>query len=206
MGEGEVAVNTYHTDNNNEPLPDDIQTINLEGVDIASSTVDRFWYIDPKNSTLEITLTFDSVDIKGNEIDKNDLKLLYYNDTEWVLDTLGEYNDWNSYTTNINKATWYTLTSKSPLDSKNELYHNNANKLELFPNPTSNIISFLLKDNIQDLQIEIFDLYGKKVLGKFKRNSKEITRIDVSKLKESLYLLKVTQGKNKIYISKFIKI
>lgn len=56
---GNVYVGTYHTDPANLPYPPTVTHMrNNGGTDNSANTVDRFWYVDTKDSALTANLTF----------------------------------------------------------------------------------------------------------------------------------------------------
>jgi len=204
VGEGLVELNTYPTDNNNYPLPTGIQTLTYGGNDISNLTIDRFWFIDPKGADLKVSFTFDSIDIENNQIEINNLELLHYNGSEWILDTLGKIDQTKSYISEINKTGWYTLISHKPLNTSSSIFES-AN-LELFPNPTSDFISFKLVDNNENFEIEVLNIYGEKVFHTNYVNKNGIIKMDISALKKSMYIITLKQSNFKVYFSKFIKL
>jgi len=89
------------------------------------------------------------------------------------------------------------------LSDSNQLNISNfdsKNKIDLYPNPTSNILNIKI-ENILNFKIEIFDFIGKKV-GYYKNQ----TSIDVSHLTSGIYLVKIIDLKTNVFSSyKIIK-
>lgn len=80
-------------------------------------------------------------------------------------------------------------------------------RLTIYPNPATNELNFTLKDNSNTIQLEVFDITGKKVKtehfsnqekGEFKKS------IDISDLKSGLYFCKFKSGDKQV-MRKFIK-
>ncbi len=205
-GSDYVSFNTYSTPSDNTPLPENTGSLILDDIDISNSVIDRFWYINTNGATLDVKMFFTSKDLDGNQIDKNNLSLLYYNGTEWVVDTTGNYDGNNSYSTIIDKSGWFTLISYKSLntDEKSDLFQ--INSLSLFPNPSNNTISFILPENIKLSELEIRDLFGRKVLCELLNGKNNTYVLDISQLNKSTYFIIAKQDKTKIYYGKFVKI
>jgi hypothetical protein len=143
----------------------------------------------------------------GNQIEKNKLSLLYFDGSKWVADTTGGYDgeDKNSYSTIINKSGWYTLFSYQPVNTNETLRKSETQNLLLFPNPSTNTISFQLPNNNPIHKIEVRDLLGRKVLIESENNN-NIYNLNISNLEKSIYFLVVKQSGKNTYYGKFIKI
>jgi hypothetical protein len=76
----------------------------------------------------------------------------------------------------------------------------NNNKIDVFPNPTNDIIYFSGIDNINNCKIEITDISGKLLKNIILTNS----YINISKLECGTYFVKILND-NKVYINKIIK-
>ena len=70
----------------------------------------------------------------------------------------------------------------------------NTNPLIIFPNPSSDFINVNYKSKTSHPQFEIIDVMGRKVLSIKNQVSGVQNQIDISKLSQGLYLLKVTDG------------
>lgn len=203
-GANYVSFNTYPTSTDNTPLPENTGSLILDGTDISNMTIDRFWYINTNGATLDVKIFFTSEDL--NQIGKNNLSLLYYNGTEWIVDTTGNYNDDNSYSTIIDKPGWFTLVSHKPLntDDKSDLFQTKS--LTLFPNPANNTISFKFPEGIKLSELEIRDLLGRKVFCQLLNGNNNTYVLDISKLNNSTYFVIAKRGNTQIYYGKFVKI
>ena len=73
-------------------------------------------------------------------------------------------------------------------------------KIDIYPNPTNDIIYFLGIDNINNCKIEITDISGKLLKNIILTNS----YINISKLECGTYFVKILND-NKVYINKIIK-
>jgi len=79
-----------------------------------------------------------------------------------------------------------------------EANQNTENELALYPNPVSDILSISYKPQTKNYKIEIMDVMGRKIF------SAQQKQIDVSKLPQGLFLLKVTDGELR-FSKRFIK-
>lgn len=70
--------------------------------------------------------------------------------------------------------------------------HNNSitQKLNIFPNPASNIVIIKMDDEIEIENVEIYNLLGKKVYT-HKTSNQQNTEINISNLSKGMYLVKV---------------
>ncbi len=179
-----VIFNTYPTTTDNLPLPGNTNPLVLDNKDVSNLALDRFWYINTNGATLKVEISFTSKDTDSNQIDKNELALLYYNGVEWIVDTTGGYDDNDKYSTIINKSGWFTLISYKPLSiDKTDLYI--ANALSLFPNPARNTVSFELSKDKKLSDIKVIDLLGKQVFCDMKYDKNNTYSIDISKLQNT---------------------
>lgn len=71
-------------------------------------------------------------------------------------------------------------------------------KIKIFPNPTSDIIQ--ISSDFQIEKMELFDLAGQNISIKSKNNE-----INLHKLEEGCYFLKLSGTDNKIYTFKILK-
>jgi hypothetical protein len=80
-------------------------------------------------------------------------------------------------------------------------------KIGIYPNPARNelrIMNYELRNGLQsEVEVEIYDIYGRKQSNGSRVTSHEIT-IDVSHLSAGVYLLKLIDGQNS-YMQRFIK-
>jgi len=205
VGSGSIVLNTYSTDTNNVPLPENITSLSYGGEEISSIALDRFWYINTNGSKLKMKLSFSNNDIEGNQIDKNKLSLLFYDGTKWLADTTGKYIDNNIYSTVIEKSGWFTLFSNETVNTDQPQINSKIDKLLLFPNPTSKTISFKLPDNGSIYDIKIRDFLGKKVYVKSINNNSNKYNLDVSNLEKSIYFIVAKQNGKILHHGKFIK-
>ncbi len=61
----------------------------------------------------------------------------------------------------------------------------------MYPNPASELLSFSLTDNIQNLNISIYDVLGKQVENKEFKSAEDILNVDISKLNAGVYFVKL---------------
>ena len=71
----------------------------------------------------------------------------------------------------------------------------NTNEFEVYPNPSNGIFNIDFKNSNENNSIEIYSIYGDKVLETSASESKSIT---VSNLKKGIYLIKVNQNNQTI--------
>ena len=81
-------------------------------------------------------------------------------------------------------------------------HDNLQNQINIFPNPSSDFISVTYKSKTQNSQLEILDVMGRKV-AEYKLAEPEL-QINISKLPQGLYLLKVTDVENS-FAKRFVK-
>ena len=107
-----------------------------------------------------------------------------------------DVSSWTGATTlgcSITSYNWFLTLS-------NESFVNNSekNKLQIYPNPTKNIIH--IKNNSEIEKIKIFDYLGKEVFTQTQYNNE----INVGNLSNGIYLLEINSENEKVY-KKFIK-
>ena len=76
------------------------------------------------------------------------------------------------------------------------------NKLQIYPNPTENIIQVIVPEELTGGNFSLINLLGRKCFSV--RNISLLNAYDVSKLQPGLYIITITKGKYKI-IRKLVK-
>lgn len=96
----------------------------------------------------------------------------------------------------------YSLIVSGPqINLDAEQFVANKSSINVFPNPTSNVLNFDASDFTEISQVQIIDLSGKIINTNFNLNQKSI---DVSNLQTGVYFIKFTTN-NEIITKKFIK-
>jgi formate hydrogenlyase subunit 4 len=86
-----------------------------------------------------------------------------------------------------------------------ELYHNDAHKLILFPNPTTGQFSLILPHGDEEVTVEIISLLGHSVMKEKRRVSHDgLISMNISALPKGIYLVRVN-GKTVKHVTKVIK-
>jgi hypothetical protein len=103
---------------------------------------------------------------------------------------------------------YYTVSSlsQSPRFSNGETNADNKLDFELFPNPTNELLSIVAKKDLDNFEVECFNVEGESVFVKSTSDMKEneSMKIDVATLPRGIYLLQiVSNGLN--YTRKFVK-
>ena len=93
----------------------------------------------------------------------------------------------------LNTYIWLTTLSNDSFETNSE-----KNKLQIYPNPTKNIIHIINNSELE--KIKIFDYLGKEVLTQTLNN----TEINVENLSNGIYLIEIQTENEKVY-KKFIK-
>ena len=84
------------------------------------------------------------------------------------------------------------------LSNENFIPNSDTDNLQIFPNPTKNIIN--IKNITEIKKIKIFDYLGKEVLTQTENNNE----INVENLSKGIYLIEINSENQKVY-KKFIK-
>lgn len=90
---------------------------------------------------------------------------------------------------------WDTLLGVNDLDL--------GLNLKLHPNPSDSVLNVTLQNGEANISIQVYDILGKLVYNQ-NLNANNRSQIDVSELKQGLYLIKLTVG-DKTEIKRFIK-
>jgi hypothetical protein len=115
--------------------------------------------------------------------------------TTFKYDT--NFNKWNELVGEEYKSYWY-YTKTSALSTEEF----NSSLFAIYPNPTSDYLNIKTADELSNLQLEMFDISGKRVLYQ-PINSKE--SIDIQNLTPSIYLYHITDGESLLKSGKIIK-
>ena len=87
---------------------------------------------------------------------------------------------------------YYSNTIDQFLVSNINNLKNTKNKINIYPNPTSNIINFDLDLSIKDYDLYIYNMKGQKVKSINQSNNGN-NAIDISKLKAGTYLIQINK-------------
>ncbi len=80
-----------------------------------------------------------------------------------------------------------------------------ALKLDIFPNPTGNIINIKIDDtNFKEGTLSIYDLSGRLMLTKFITNQTSLIQVD--HLNTGEYICTIKSNDNKVFVNKFVKL
>lgn len=102
--------------------------------------------------------------------------------------------DYNGYDPNLENNTWcVTYTNE---ENPGPGVHENADNLNVYPNPACNVINV---ENVAGAQISIFNIAGQEVLAIEAANANET--INVANLTEGVYVVRVVNG-NEVATSK----
>lgn len=135
------------------------------------------------NGTTTATTTIGMTGNSGNDFELAELKF-----------TTGSTNTSAIiYASTTNSQTWGKLDDVKVIEA-NSLSISNFNKevFSIFPNPTSNEITVKITNEIESLDVKIFDINGKKVFSKQSKVdvNKELT-ISVSNLSKGVYFIQL---------------
>jgi hypothetical protein len=104
----------------------------------------------------------------------------------------------NTNNSQVNPKNNIFLARFDPTNLSNEDFTNGL--IKIYPNPVENYFMILALE--ENLQIEIFDVLGKKIHSK-KTNSLE-TRIETNDFSEGVYLVKIQDNKNQLITKKIV--
>ncbi len=79
----------------------------------------------------------------------------------------------------------------------------NTIRFMLYPNPTKDILNIVLPSNIEDAQLEIYNVLGKKVL--LSRLTNSFNKINVSNFNSGIYLIKIIANNKAYSVKQFVK-
>lgn len=83
-------------------------------------------------------------------------------------------------------------------------YFDNQELIRIYPNPTNGKLNLRVNNYNGLLNVEIFDLNGRKVLSKTLQHFSVEDELNISSLQSGMYLLKLT-GEDVSYSKKIIK-
>ncbi len=107
--------------------------------------------------------------------------LTYKNNSLWVIDS----------DSNLMKEFTYPFPISNGIETN--IF---GNKISIYPNPTSDYITINTEDlGCDDGLIEVFDLYGKKIISEKQKAKKH--KLALKQIKSGLYIVKLSNGKNK---------
>ena len=97
---------------------------------------------------------------------------------------------------------WVAFSDSTLLSSGIDEVSKENNSIKVFPNPTSNFVSLKLNENFGEVnRVEFYNTYGQVVL-----TSTELSSIDISKLTNGLYFIKVTNRRGLTATAKLQKV
>lgn len=198
-----VDINTYAVNDQNLPLPGGIENLELDGKDIATKTIDRFWYISPELTDINVRFTVSEEDLQGNEIEPgSDLYLLYYNENYWELSPFLEPLGNNAYSAILSHAGWYAIGALTT-DTQDQLFKD----FKIYPVPCQDVINIVLPDEMVDqCRIKLYDMASNIVYDQLLEGNEKTIQIITRDLFPGSYLLTVTEYQsNLVHLRKIIK-
>jgi hypothetical protein len=132
------------------------------------------------------------------KLSSNGEKVILSSPNKEIIDqiTFPELENTNSFgRSSDGEDDWITFDLPTPnySNQRSELGENSAHKIQLFPNPSSEKIKFLLPKAV-DFQVEISDLQGKIIIEKSINSIKN--EIDIKDFKSGIYFVKVQNEQN----------
>jgi len=158
-------------------------------LNLSTSTIDYIGYIQYYYTTKLDSLIGTNMDANGNEFVKQ--KYFFTSDANGKTTSLTSY-DWNESNNTFTQAIHITFETANGLNEISE------NKMEIFPNPSSDNLN--LEGISSDADISVFDISGK--LMPFEKISQNL--INISQLKAGIYNIRIINN-NQIITKKFIK-
>jgi len=132
---------------------------------------------------LMATWNNENIDIDYTTLKKNNLAWYKTNQNEWVLIKV-----------NIETNKIYQTLNVINID-------NQANKLNIYPNPVTNVLNVSVENNL-DFKYSIYNSKGDLVKTGLSNN--KVASIDVTEIARGMYILKIVSNEN-TYTAKFIK-
>lgn len=146
----------------------------------------------PNPNTLTVKWQLNNIDFQTNvdaiQVNQNDLISGTNTLTLSVIDNTLLVRTDNHETIHINTVTWDITNT---LGLENITSENNRIKVEVYPNPTTDLLTISLTNDLKKVyRLELFNLEGKLVL--YKKDIHEtLTSVDISKLQQGTYFLKI---------------
>ena len=163
---------------------------------------DRAWenrlkYTLPANSEeKEYSISFkDFLDAEGNGVDVTNIKTV-------VFSVIGDYTNFKPFSFSVNNL---SFKSKGVLST--ELFNKvDDKKIINYPNPFSVSTTFVLPENSQSIQIQVFDMLGRVVDQQNLNTNSELKKIkyNAPNLNKGVYKYRVINDLNKVYSGSFI--
>lgn len=208
---GFMLFSTYGTDENNEPLPEDVDNLMVSGQNDGLDMVDRFWLVEAQDFDSdplgEVILSYSEVDEIGgnNGISQEELSLVYWNDVDtWEMSTDG-ITDMNTVVTQVDStygiyALWSEFTS-----SINDFEA--FESVKVYPNPSYDQLNIDIQNaSSEDIQMTVFNQLGQKIessIIQYQGNVQTIN-LDTRNYQEGVYLVVLLGSQNRSSLS-FIK-
>ncbi|RFC54416.1 T9SS type A sorting domain-containing protein [Brumimicrobium aurantiacum] len=157
-----------------------------------------------QNNQIEVDLYYFLGNFMSDFVRVDTIDLGYYSANDYTLVAYAHsymtgVPDFNKDTTFIN----FTVL-REDVGLKTE---KTFSKINLYPNPVKNQLHFTTHSNTNKLEVEIYDLTGKRVVSQQFNNTdkgKIQNSIDVSRLREGLYLCRFSRG-GTVVTRKFVK-
>lgn len=152
-------------------------TFNVNVIKPIPNTIDIEWSLNGtvlNNSSYSTTISLGDLDVGNNKLQVT------------VEDTTSMTRVDNHHTIHLTTVFWninYTTSSISDISS-------NTLKVELFPNPTQDVLHFNLTDNIEDdYKVTISDTFGKQIISKNINSSELHPEIQLGNLPSGVYFI-----------------
>ncbi|GAL79778.1 putative metallopeptidase [Algibacter lectus] len=146
-----------------------------------------------------INLTYNNLDFKNGILDPAQLSAQTYQDGNWIdleITSINTNDKTVEITHNFNSNTLVFFRNNATLSNKKFSTEN----LSVYPNPTTSILNFKLKNKATILKTTVYTLVGQEVL----QSTTGKNKIDLKNLSQGIYILKVVSS-NGTYTKNIIK-
>jgi len=156
---------------------------------IDKHLLDIEYFIDYKYSKIELYVNNKLIEKIDNPIEgQGYLQLDYPSNEEVILKIIAFSGDYSFSSIEYTSSILTNINNKS------------ISKIQIYPNPCSDYVKIAVTDGYSEFNLDVLDLYGRKVLSEKFYNG-GIKTVDLSSLPKGVYLFSIT-NKDEKYISK----
>ena len=171
----------------------------------GGSVVNRTWLIESDATSLDVSLKLGwMATSEVNGFDRTNAYISHYMNSDWDTQTPASATAGANSTFELTRTGLTSLSPFAVADEDAELFvdENDLLTISLYPNPSTDVVNISYAENGNEYTFQITDLSGRN----YYTPANGENQLDVSKLSQGTYLLKMTNAAtNKVSVKQFIK-
>ncbi|MBL7933833.1 MAG: T9SS type A sorting domain-containing protein [Bacteroidia bacterium] len=171
-------------------------------------SVDRMWFLESSAATVNANVRFGwQAAAEINSFDRTNAYVSHMTGTSWDVVSAGSASVSVNNTYELSRTGLTSLSPFAVVEPNQPLAiskHTKVEGVELFPNPSKDVIYVKIPNSSEEYSFELIDITGKTIMSI--SNTNELNKVDVSNLKSGYYFIKINNlTENKTATKGFVK-